>query len=305
MVGLDVRLLQYFLAVADALSFTRAAERIGIAQPALSAAIRQLEAQLGVQLLERTSRSVALTDAGRALAERGPAAIAAVEDAWEAARVAGRGEAGTLRLGYGASTAYDTTPRLVEAVRERLPALEIVADVLPTPEVVRAVAEGRADAGVARTPAAAAGVRARTLRVERQGVVVRAGDPLAQEDEVALALAAQRPILVHARAANPLHHDQLVAALAAAGAAPPRLVERPVAFDPGQRLIREGRAIGIVGASSAVGLADDLRWVPIADPAPRLAVALLVRDGALTPAADRFERIAVATAARLGWLGAG
>jgi len=136
--------------------------------------------------------------------------------------------------------------------------------VLPTPEVVRAVAEGRADAGVARTPAAAAGVRARTLRVERQGVVVRAGDPLAQEDEVALALAAQRPILVHARAANPLHHDQLVAALAAAGAAPPRLVERPVAFDPGQRLIRAGSAIGTQRRSSASPTADDAPTIPIA-----------------------------------------
>lgn len=302
MLGPEARLLQYFVAVAEELSFTRAAERIGIAQPALSAAIRQLEAQLSVQLLTRTTRAVALTDAGRALLERGPGALAGLEEAWEAARVAGRGELGTLRLAYGASTSYDTTPRLVEAIRERLPGLEVIAEMLPTPQVVRAVGDGRADAGVARTPELIAGVRARTVRVERQGALVRAGDALAESDEITLAEAAARPLLVHPRAANPAHHDQLLQALAAAGVGSAQLVERPVAFDPGQRLIREGRAIGIVGASSAEGLAEDLRWVPLADPAPRLEIALLLRDGELSPAADRFERIAVATAAKLGWL---
>ena len=302
MLGPEARLLRYFLAVAEELSFTRAAERVGIAQPALSAAIRQLEAQLEVQLLTRSTRSVALTDAGRALLERGPGALAGLEEAWEAARVAGRGEVGTLRVAYGASTAYGTTPRLVEAVRERLPGLDVVAEMLPTPEVVRAVADGRDDAGVARMPAVVDGVRARTVRVERQGVLLTAADPLADHAEVALAQAGARPILVHPRGANPRHHDQLLEALAAAGVRGPQLVERPVAFDPSQRLIREGRAVGIVSASSAEDLADDLRWIPLADPAPRVEVALLLRDGDLTPAADRFERIAIATAARLGWL---
>lgn len=298
----EARLLRYFLAVAEELNFTRAAERVGIAQPALSAAIRQLEAQLDVRLLTRTTRSVALTDAGRALAERGPGALAGLADAWQAARQAGLGEVGTVRVAYGASTAYDTTPRLVEAVRERLAGLEIVADMLPTPQVVRAVADGRADAGVARTPVLVDGVRARTVRVERQGVLVRADDPLADAEEVTLAEAAARPILAHPRAANPAHHDRLLEALAAAGVRRPALVERPVAFDPGQRLIREGRAIGIVGSSSAEGLADDLRWIALADPVWRIEVALVLRDGDLPPAADRFERIAMATAARLHWL---
>jgi LysR family transcriptional regulator, benzoate and cis,cis-muconate-responsive activator of ben and cat genes len=297
----EARLLRYFLAVADELNFTRAAERLSIAQPALSAQIRQLEAQLGVQLLERTTRSVRLTDAGRAVQDRGPAALAALEEVWEAARRAGRGEAGRLRIAYSPSAGYDTAPRLVEALRERYPGVEVTAEVLPTPEIVLAVLDGRADVGVARTPEPADGVRLRTVRVERQGVLVPADHPLASGPEVELAAVAEHPILVHPRAANPAHHDLLVNLFRGAGLEP-RLVERPVAFDPTQRAIREAGAIGLVGASAAVGIAGGLRWVPLADPAPRLAVQLVLRDGEPSPVADRFERMSIAFAAAAGWL---
>jgi DNA-binding transcriptional LysR family regulator len=297
----EARLLRYFLAVADELNFTRAADRLGIAQPALSAQIRQLEAQLGVRLLERTTRSVRLTDAGRAVRDRGPAALAALEEVWEAARRAGRGEAGRLRIAYSPSAGYDTAPRLVDALRERYPGIEVAAEVLPTPEIVRAVLDGRVDVGVARTPVPADGVRLRTVRVERQGVLVPADHPLASRPEVDLAAVAEHPVLMHPRAANPAHHDLLLDLFRRAGLEP-RLVERPIAFDPTQRPIREGGAIGLVGASSVAGIAEGLRWVPLADPAPRLDVQLVLRDGEPSPVADRFERVTIAFAATAGWL---
>jgi DNA-binding transcriptional LysR family regulator len=299
----EARLLRYFLAVADELNFTRAAERLNIAQPALSAQIRQLEAQLGVRLLERTTRSVGLTEAGRVLYERGPAALAALEDAWEAARRAGRGEAGRLRIAYSPSAGYETAPRLVEAMSERYPGVEITAEVLPTPEVVRAVLDGRVGVGVARTPTPIEGVRLRMVRLERQGVLVPAGHPLAAHAEVELSGVAEHPILAHPRAANPAHHDLLIDLFRQEGLEP-QFIERPVAFDPTQRLIREGRAIGLVGASSVAAIADGLRWVPLAEPAPRLEVQLVLRDGESSPVADRFERVAVAVAAAAGWLDA-
>ncbi len=299
----EARLLRYFLAVADELNFTRAAERLSMAQSALSAQVQKLEAQLGVRLLERTTRSVRLTDAGQVVRDRGPAALAALEEVWEAARRAGRGEAGRLRLAYSPSAGYDTAPRLVEALRERFPGVEVAAELLPTPEVVRAVLDGRADVGVARTPVPAAGVRLRTVRVERQGVLVPADHPLASRPEVELAAVVEHPVLVHARKSNPAHHDLLIDLFRRAGLEP-RLVERPVAFDPTQRMIREGRAIGLVGVSSVAGIADGLCWVPLAEPAPRLEVQLVLRDGEPSPVADRFERVTIAFAAAAGWLDA-
>src|SRR4051794_18163068 len=297
----EARLLRYFLAVADELNFTRAAEKLGIAQPALSAQIRQLEAHLGTQLLERTTRSVRLTEAGRVVHGQGPAALAALADVWDAARRAGRGEAGRLRVAYSPSAGYETAPALVRAVRDRHPGIEVTAEVLSTPEVVRAVRDGRVDVGVARTPAAAEGVRLRTVRRERLGVLVPAGHPLAERDDVSVAAVAEHPILMHPRAANPAQFDFVHALFAGAGL-DPRYVERPVAFDPTQSMIREGRAIGLVGSSAALGLAEDMRWVALTDSATRVVIELVLREGDLSPAADRFERVAVATAAGAGWL---
>jgi DNA-binding transcriptional LysR family regulator len=297
----EARLLRYFLAVAAELNFTRAAETLGIAQPALSAQIRQLEAQLGVRLLERTTRSVALTDAGRLVQERGPAALGALAEVWDAARRAGRGETGRLRVAYSPSAGYQTAPTLVSAVRDRYPCIEVTAEVLPTPDIVRAVRDGRIDVGVARTPQAAEGVRLRTVRLEPLGVLVPADHALAGRREVGLAAIAEHPILMHPRSANPSQFDFVRELFGRAGLEP-RFIERPVAFDPTQSLIRQGRAIGLVGASSADGLAAGLRWVPLADSAVRLVVELVLREGEVSPATDRFERVAVATAAAAGWL---
>lgn len=296
----EARLLRYFLAVAEALNFTRAAEAIGIAQPALSAQIRQLEAQLGVQLLNRTTRSVELTEAGHAVRELGPAALGSLAGVWEAARQAGRGEIGRLRLAYTGSAGYDTAPQLVQALGKRYPAIEVTTEVLASGDLVRAVRDGDVEAGVARMPEEVSGVRLRTVRLDRQGALVTSEHPLALRDAVQLADAAEHPIVIHPRAANPAHFDFIEGLFRQAGLTA-HFVERAVAFDPTQRLVRTGRAISIVGESASDGLAAGLRWVPFADTV-RLPVQLVLRAGEPTGVADRFERVAVAHAASVGWL---
>ncbi|WP_433333327.1 LysR family transcriptional regulator [Spirillospora sp. CA-294931] len=299
----EVRLLRYFLAVAEESNFTRAAARLHIAQPALSAQIRQLETQLGVRLLERTTRRVTLTEAGRVLQERGPAALAGFEEVWDAARRAGRGELGRLRIAYSASTGWGTVPRLVEAMGEAHPDLDVAAEMMGTPAVTDAVLSGRADLGIARTPEPTGGVRLRTVRSERQGILVSAEHPLAGRAVAETADLAAYPVTMHPREANPAHYDQLVALFERAGVRP-RLVERTVAFDPSQRPLRDARSIGIVGEESAEGIADWLRWVPLADPA-RLLVRLVLPAASPSPAAERFEAVALATARAEGWLDEG
>ncbi|MER5462932.1 MULTISPECIES: LysR family transcriptional regulator [unclassified Streptomyces] len=297
----EARLLRYFLAVAEERNFTRAAERLHIAQPSLSAQIRRLESQLGVRLLERTTRVVRLTEAGRAVQERGPAALAALFEVWDAARRAGRGELGRIRIVYSASTGYGTVPHLVESLHRHHPDIEVSAEMLRTPDIGPAVLEGRADVGIARTPEPAGGVRVRPLRWERRGILVAAGHPLAAAAPgVHPAAIAAFPVLAHPREANPAHYDELVELFRRAGVRP-RLVERPVAFDPTQRVLRDAETVALVGEASADGLSPWLRWLPLAEPHDRLLVALVLPDPA-PPSAERFERVALEAAAEAGWL---
>src|SRR6186713_1262384 len=103
---IELRLLRYFLVVGEELHFGRAAARLGIAQPPLSQQIRRLEAMVGTVLLARTSRRVELTEAGRALLDGARRTLAQAADAVEQAQRAGRGEAGTITVAFGASVMF-------------------------------------------------------------------------------------------------------------------------------------------------------------------------------------------------------
>lgn len=296
----DVRLLRYFLAVADELNFTRAAERLHIAQPSLSAQIRQLEAQLRVPLLRRSTRAVSLTEAGTALLERGPHALAELQRTWQAARDAGHGTVGTLRLAYTLSTGHETTPQLIAALHDAHDGITVTSDLMPTPQVVQAVRDGRADVGLARAPAHADGIRLVPLRRDPEGILVAANHPLATADTVALQRVADYPIVLHPRAANPAHHD-FIRDLFASRDLRPTFIERDISFDLSQRFITDGSAVALVGRSTAAGLPHGLRWVALADPI-MITVALVLSAGELPATASRFVRIALAHATGHHWL---
>ncbi|MFF5185717.1 LysR family transcriptional regulator [Streptomyces sp. NPDC000345] len=174
----DTVSLRYFLVLAQELNFTRAAARIGIAQPALSARIRRLETELGNALLVRDTRSVVLTTAGAALAESAPPALAALDRAWDTARRAGAGELGTLRIGYSLSAGAETAPALVDKLIRSSPGLEVGAVPMATPEISPAVADGHIDAGITRGEQPGRGVRRYLLRRARIGVQLAQHHPL-------------------------------------------------------------------------------------------------------------------------------
>lgn len=299
----EVRLLRYFLAVAEELSFTRAARRLHIAQPSLSAQIRRLESRLGVTLLQRDTRTVSLTPAGRALYLRGPAAVAALQHAWDAARQAGCGLTGTLRLAYTLSAGYDTAPRLVAALRDRHPGVEIVTEVLPTPAILRAIQDRRADAGLGRAIAPTEGVRLQVVRQDRLGALVRVDHPLGELAEVDLASVAAHPVAVHPRSANPAHYDLIVELFAGRGLRP-RLVERDISLDVSQQTVSDGEAVALAGGSTAGGLAAHLRWVPLAEPCT-VPIVLALPAVEASAAAEEFARVAEDRAAALRWLDPG
>src|SRR5690242_4797505 len=204
----DLRRLGYFVAVAEERNFTRAAERLHVAQPALSRQVRLLEDELGVVLLRRTTHAVELTEAGELLLERGSRLLGDADALWRGVRRVATGEAGTIRLGYGASSGYETAPRLLAALAERLPELVVETQALATPAILAGVADGSLDAGIVRCAPSGS-----VLRREPQGVLLHPGHPLSARDSVGIDDLRGELILIHPRAENPGHYDALLALL--------------------------------------------------------------------------------------------
>jgi DNA-binding transcriptional LysR family regulator len=295
----ELRRLRYFLAVAQERNFTRAAELLHVAQPSLSRQVRLLERELGAKLLRRTTREVELTPAGRLLYERGAGVVTAMDDlAREVARL-GTGAAGELALAYTASAGYETAPRLVAALRERHPDLRVTTTVLGLDALLEAVRRGRKAAGLARCAPPRDGLDVRPLRDEPLGVLVRRDHPLGARERASLADLRDEALLMHARAANPGHYDAIVGLCRAAGVEP-RLLERPVTFDPAQTPVIAGQAVSIVGESTRAGLAGELAWVPL-DPPASISVDLVTRAGEDTPVVRRLRAVADALGRELGW----
>ena len=296
---LGLRRLRYFLTVAEERNFTRAAERLHVAQPALSRQLRQLEADLGVELMRRTTHTFELTDAGEYLLEHGRELLDRAEALDRTLRTFASGEAGRVIVGYGTSAGYETAPRLLGALAQHLPDLHVATRVRSADEIVAGIGDGAIDVGIVRCPPSAAGVESWLLRLEPQGVLVPDSHPLAHRDEAALDDLRGETVLLHHRSANPGHYDAILAMLERAGIEP-RVELRDVSVDLPHTPVLQGRAVAIVGESTRVSVPPRLTWVPLRGPAT-LEVRLLARALNRTPAVDRFLAASQQVADGLGW----
>ncbi len=298
----ELRRLRYFLAVAGEQNFTRAAQLLHVAQPALSRQVRLLERELGVELLHRTTHTFALTEAGRYLFERGPVLLDAADELWRLTSAFGAGERGTIAFGYGASAGYETVPELMRALTVRLPDLEITTHVMSTDQILAGVQEGTLDVGAVRCPPGDSGLETRLLRLEPQGVQLRRDDPRAEGDHISLDAVADMPFLMHPRDANPGHYDAVLEVCRGRGLEP-SVLHRTVTLDLAHTPVVAGEAVAITGESSRLGLPADLVWLPL-DPPAALETRLLARAGRANPAAERLLTVAEEVADEFGWRGA-
>lgn len=189
----EVRQLQYFVAVADELNFTRAAERLHVVQQSLSTGIAQLEGLLGIKLFDRTSRSVALTPAGAVWLPYAREALAAAERAAEAAEALAAGHVGRLRVGLAATSALKVTPRLLRAFTDRFPRIEVAIEHFDFEDPSGGLHDRRSDVSIVRPPFNDAGIEMLVISSEPRFVVLAADHPLADRAEVDFAEIADEP----------------------------------------------------------------------------------------------------------------
>jgi DNA-binding transcriptional LysR family regulator len=301
-VNIELRQLRYFVAVAEELHFTRAARRVHIAQQPLSAAIARLEQQLGVKLLERTTRRVELTDAGEALLEPARSALRAVDEALAAARAAGRGETGDLGVGLSSGAWYGLEP-LFGAVRERHAGLRLHVRQQSTRPLLDDVRAGTLDLAVGLCVQDPGGLGSRRLKDEPVFVAVPGSHPLAGRGRISLADLAGETIALDDPADGPDYNAAVLGVLAAAGVTP-RTRAFATHHDAWQNAILHDGCVGLTVRSAIHSSHRGLLLLTV-EPRTTFPLDLLWRAGPgepPRPAIAAVAAIAAEVTEREGWL---
>ena len=243
---MELRHLRYFVAVAEDLHFSRAAERLNIATPTLSAQIRALESMLGVQLFIRSTRGVTLTEAGQRVLEEARLTLSQADRTMLVGRHAARGEVGSIALGYifGPSVGGVVSGALAE-FRKSHPHVSFALQKIETLPQLRAIADGTLDAGFMRTPSKYPSELAGfVVDTQELWLAVPSGHPLAACNLIAPEQLASEPFLAH-----PIEHELFLAG------------DR-TAFTPPDGARRVSRVPDIISALILVGSGAGLTVVP-------------------------------------------
>ncbi|WP_036725976.1 LysR family transcriptional regulator [Patulibacter minatonensis] len=265
-VDLDPRLLRTFLAVAETLHFGRAADRLHLAQGSVSGHVRRLEDVLGVELLARTSRSVALTAAGAVLQEHArrleQATLAAVRET----RRADRGQSGSLSVGIAAAIPLELVSPAIAAFREARPDVALELREAPWTDPSGGLADGGVDVAFLRPPVAAAGVALETLVVEDRMAILPADHRLAEREVLSITEFVDEPWA--GSDTDPVWRAFWTAE--AERGAPARYAATISSFDGLFDAVRHAGAVGLVPASAPARMsgATGVAFVPVRDVAP-------------------------------------
>lgn len=284
---MELKQLRYFVAVAEELHFGRAARRLFISQPALSFDIRKFEEQLGVQLLERTNKAVALTNAGNVLLEE---ARRLLEQAEEVRRIAARsahGLAGRLRIGFVNSMLYRGLPDAVRRFEADHPAVEVVLREMNTAEQVQALQRLQIDLGFAHWGRFPAEVESEVLFSEPFLCCLPEGHRFARKRRIELAALAREPFILFPRTVSPHYHDQIIATCVEAGFSP-QIRHEARLWQTVVTMVEFGMGVALVPA--ALGRDDGGRVVfrPLTSNPYESQVLKLLRGGEVDPLAQGF-----------------
>jgi len=295
---MELRHLRYFIGVAEDENVSRAALKLHVSQPALSRQIRDLEDELGFLLLERSAKSVRLTEAGRTFLPEARAVLQRVDEAVKAARAIAVG-GGELHVGYAPSLTARILPAALRAFQMQSPKARVRLHDLSTEEMLAGLRGGQLHiAFVARPiPSALRGLRFEGLLRDSICLAVAPGHSLAGKRTVTLAEAAGEPIIAFSRKEYPEAHE-LLAAVFSPLKSKPRIAEEHDSVSSLIAAVEAGNGVAAVTRSLTCTAGARLKLVPISpSPEPLIVGAVWSKDG-LTPQAERFLRCAQEAASK-------
>jgi DNA-binding transcriptional LysR family regulator len=294
---MELRHLRYFVAVAEELNFTRAAERLGISQPPLSLQIRQLERELGTPLFRRQARSVELTGAGKLMLEEARVILKQVERAATGVRRRARGETGRVNVGSGGGTYFHPLiPAIIREYGMHYPDIVLFPQASNTALLVARLRAGHIDVAFIRPPIGDSEGLALDLLVDEPTVMVLpSGHPLSRLTSAPLRALANEIFVLFPRDLNPSNYDSIISACHSAGFDPKLGQEAPqiVSTIP---MVAAGLGVSIVSQSTSRIQAEGVVYLSIDGDAPRALISLAHRRNDRSPAVRKF--LAVARRAR-------
>lgn len=286
---MDIRSLASFVAVAEELHFGRAARKLHLTQPALSQRIRALEHEIGVELLVRDRRSVALSAAGAAFLPAARAAVEQVELARRAALRAVRGEIGQLRLGFTVIAFFGALPEAVRKFRTRYPDVAVKLSEMNSPSVENALAMGEIDLGILHPPISTNLITS-ALAPQRMLLALPARHRLAGKTTIAVSDLEDEPFLVAPRAVGPSIYDRLIGLFQRAGISP-RIVQEATPATTLCGLVAAGAGLGFVPEGIAHAGRPGVVFRSVRPAAPSLPMAAAWRSPSLSASGERFLEI--------------
>jgi DNA-binding transcriptional LysR family regulator len=275
---MDLRHLRYFIAVAEELHFTRAAERLGIKQPPLSLQIRQLEQEIGTPLFRRQTRGVELTESGILLLEKARDILRDVEKTKLSVQMRARGETGRIRLGFaGATYVHRLIPGIIRAYRERYPGVVLSPEQSNTARLLAALQSDEIDIAFVRPPIVGGeGLTLDPLIDEPMMIVLPQWHPRARDRSMPLAALAPDTLILFPRAIGPGLHDAIIASCQRAGFSP-KLGQEASQTVSIIHMVAAGFGVSIVPRSLDRIRAEGVVYLGIEGEAPRAPISLAYR----------------------------
>lgn len=288
----DLRQLRYFVAVAEELSFTRAAVRLHLSQPPLSQQIRALEEDLGVRLLERTKRHVALTEPGRVFLDQARQILAKVDEARSQVNAAAAGYSGQLRLAYSVSVSFHPAlPQTLLRYSQIAPRVSLQLSEMYTEPQYAALLGGQIDVGFVRDepahPQAARSIRLNVIDREPLLLALPTGHPLAGRSSLHLAEVRGDAFVSQPRQLVATLYDRLVKLATRAGFQP-TIIQHAQQINGLLALVAGGLGLALVPASMRVVRLAGVSYVPLEDADAYLLLALASRVDDTSPVLQQF-----------------
>jgi DNA-binding transcriptional LysR family regulator len=287
----ELRHLRYFVAVAEMENVSRAAmQRLHVSQPSLSRQIRDLEDEMGVQLLERTAKSVRLTDAGRAFLDEARAILKHTDDAVGKVRaIAGKRET-ELHIGDWPLATGRIMPALLRAFQQAMPNVKMKVHDWPVEKNIAGVRDGRLQLAIILPPLKANALeelRFERLLTARVCLAVSPDHPFARRQSVSLADAAREPFIGLMREEYPRYLEYLNAIFARVSDKP-RMVEEHDGWSGVFSAVAAGAGVALTSDAFNYAFNDRIKLLRLMPEPKRVAIGIITRKGKLGPAAEKF-----------------